>query len=574
MNRFSSERELINLLGEMRDEQLSPEKVRRLEELLIDHPERQRYYIEHAFLCTDLHFQYIGPTINDVMHTLGSQQDSSEELDFFRKVIEEDLALASSVIENKQEQTYAERKNYISKRLTRKNIFSFLLKAAAVLMFSLAMIYLDSLLKREKTKPQIVAMVSDSINAKWGNSASISPGSWLYADGMPLSLQEGLVKVRFDQGADVILEAPCEFKLLSTNKMNLNQGRLYAKVTPKGYGFTVVAPGCTIVDLGTEFGVIATTEGLSEAHVLEGQVELWEQTASGRNPTSYHLHKGQIGSFSREGKVHIESRPARSTAFIREIPQEITASIPGRILDLADIVGGGNGFGSGLLGWAIDPETGKQLDASLAAEWILERHRKEAKFGNGDYIPVTWSPYIDGVFIPHIENGEAQINSLGYRHSFTSFAGKFYCFAPVINGGFVNKNYSDPIVMQGITYGTKEHPAISLHSAMGITFDLQALRNHNPSLRISRFETLCGISETVANDKDWDRAGHGEVEFWIFLDNRLIEQFLLQEMDFRRIHLDIPEQTRFLTLSCTQGYSFEKDWSVFGRPVLILEPQK
>ena len=271
-----------------------------------------------------MHFQYIGPTIEDVLHSLWSHQNPSEEIDFFREIIEDDLALINSVEENQGEPTNNYREKHLPKQITRKDIFSFLLKAAVFLIFSFSLIYMDSLLKRERSRPQVAAIITESIQPKWaGVETPYEVGSWLYTGDETMRLQEGLVKVKFDHGTEVILEAPCDINFLSPNKMRLDLGRLYAKVTQKGQGFTVAAPGCNIVDRGTEFGVIVTKEGQSETHVLDGQVELWEEKPVGYSQTPYRLHKGQVGSFNEQGDICIEERHAQPLAFVRSLDPEM-----------------------------------------------------------------------------------------------------------------------------------------------------------------------------------------------------------------------------------------------------------
>lgn len=320
------------------EETITEEQVAELNAYIEVNPEARRFYMDfidvHANICqtVDL-FELICP--------------SSESEGILHEVVKKDLTLfairhdlieadavrekARSTAEKAFEKFMVERQRNQTDDLEKlrpktsipERTFSFLLKIAAILMFALALIYMDFLLKRKRPLPQAVAMLEESIHAKWADMETpFEEGNWLYTGDEPMRLQEGLVKVKFDHGAEVILEAPCEFNFLSADKMKLDLGRLCAKVSQKGHGFTVAAPGCSIIDLGTEFGVIVTNEGLSEAHVLDGQVELWEERPSGRGKTPYRLHKGQMGSFNRQGDVRIESRPAQPTAFVRSLDRE------------------------------------------------------------------------------------------------------------------------------------------------------------------------------------------------------------------------------------------------------------
>lgn len=88
-----------------------------------------------------------------------------------------------------------------------------------------------------------------------------------------LRLETGVAELSFDAGATVILQAPAEFAIEGRLESALRSGRMTCRVTPSGHGFTVATPSAEIVDLGTEFGVVAH-DGFSEVHVFRGAVEV------------------------------------------------------------------------------------------------------------------------------------------------------------------------------------------------------------------------------------------------------------------------------------------------------------
>jgi hypothetical protein len=97
------------------------------------------------------------------------------------------------------------------------------------------------------------------------------PGSQL--GGGFLRLRSGEVDIEFFSGARVTIEGPAVFGINSANRGILESGKLTADVPPAAHGFTIAAPGVSIVDLGTRFGV-ATIAGATQVHVLQGAVEL------------------------------------------------------------------------------------------------------------------------------------------------------------------------------------------------------------------------------------------------------------------------------------------------------------
>ena len=94
--------------------------------------------------------------------------------------------------------------------------------------------------------------------------------------GQTLSVHRGLLSIEFGCGATVALQGPAEFKVVSDKKGFLEFGNLTAKAPPEARGFAIETPTCTSVDLGTEFGMRVDSTGISETHVFEGEVVLFE----------------------------------------------------------------------------------------------------------------------------------------------------------------------------------------------------------------------------------------------------------------------------------------------------------
>ena len=79
-------------------------------------------------------------------------------------------------------------------------------------------------------------------------------------------------------GAQVVLEGPASLDLHSAWSALFHHGALKAKVPPEAIGFRIENPAVQIVDLGTEFSMLAEKNGAAEVFVIEGSVE-----ASGRD---------------------------------------------------------------------------------------------------------------------------------------------------------------------------------------------------------------------------------------------------------------------------------------------------
>ena len=88
-----------------------------------------------------------------------------------------------------------------------------------------------------------------------------------------IHIQSGEAQITFFSGAQVSLSGPCVFVLKSDFRAILMEGRLTAQVPQQAIGFTVHTPSGQLRDLGTSFAVNVEPDGVSDIHVLEGQVE-------------------------------------------------------------------------------------------------------------------------------------------------------------------------------------------------------------------------------------------------------------------------------------------------------------
>lgn len=87
-------------------------------------------------------------------------------------------------------------------------------------------------------------------------------------------LVEGIASIEFETGVTLLIEAPAEFRVVSTNLVELSSGRVSAHVPPEGIGFTIETPSAEVVDYGTDFAVEVGNDRSSEIHVFEGEVKV------------------------------------------------------------------------------------------------------------------------------------------------------------------------------------------------------------------------------------------------------------------------------------------------------------
>ncbi|MBC8350905.1 MAG: DUF1553 domain-containing protein [Planctomycetes bacterium] len=239
---------------------------------------------------------------------------------------------------------------------------------------------------------------------------------------------------------------------------------------------------------------------------------------------------------------------------IRRAASEI-GRLEGRAVDLADVVGGGNGFGAGRKGIGIDARTGKIQERSFG------------DLGNvqpGNFATCEFD-FVDGVFVPAGERTKISSTDL-FATGLPTNGGDAW---DMIRNGPVASQFS---TMLGETDFNKDgHSMIGLHANAGITFDVKAIRAAvwpaNSAPVMLRFSTVVGYG---------GRTVEPSAEFRILLDGKLLEHERLGRNDAVSVEFEIPPESRFLTLISTDGGNgYGHDQISFGDPRLqTLAPSK
>lgn len=411
-----------------------------------------------------------------------------------------------------------------------------------------------------------VATLTGSSQAVWSETAGLSKDNNRLYTHSTLNLLEGFAEITFDNQAKIILQSPAQIDIEDYNQIFLYSGKLSAVVPKSAIGFVVRTAAATVVDYGTEFGVTADAAGHTEAHVFDGKVEL----RSGSDPIRFaglmKLTKGLAGRVSETGQLSSEAMQAQPSSYVRRLPAKPTFGQPGKRMDLADLVGGGNGFGTGRECVGIEPISGKVLKELM----LVNR-----KLGYSHYFPVPEIPFIDGVFVPFGGDTPQVVTSQG--HTFDQCPATDGCYwieitnNPIasISGNAGGEALDVHLVrLGGIQFGVPMHPGIMMHSNTGITFDLDAIRASIPGVRIRRFTSMCGMSDTVIQQ-------NVQADMWVLVDGqkRQGEHFVYNRTShFAYIDVEIHDQDRFLTLMSTDGGDGNGgDWTFFGDPALELE---
>ena len=165
-----------------------------------------------------------------------------------------------------------------------------------------------------------VGRLSGAKDCHW-SGAAFRPGDDLHT-GQQLKLDSGFAEITFDSGAQVTLEGPAVLDLHSAWEAVLQRGTLKANVPSEAVGFRVTNPSVNVVDLGTEFSMVADEAGTTEVFVLKGSVETTALDAAGHEARPVVLREKQARRFARAGGDEVRDRESKFEKLMRKIALE------------------------------------------------------------------------------------------------------------------------------------------------------------------------------------------------------------------------------------------------------------
>lgn len=224
-------------------------------------------------------------------------------------------------------------------------------------------------------------------------------------------------------------------------------------------------------------------------------------------------------------------------------------------LNLADVIGGGNGFGTGKPEFGYDPASG---NVQVEKRGFLE------KISWNQYYPIS-AVGLDGIAVPDgkIDGVERRliVSSTGIEISIPDTSGA--CWDAVRNGP-VNSLHST--ILDGVDYATG-HTMLGTHANVAISFDLVELREASQR-QFTHFRSGVGYFGQTET--------HG-ASVSVFVDGmEVVKHERIGRQDGLKL-IDIPlqDQHRFLTLLITDaGNGIGHDQVCFIDPVLTLETAK
>jgi len=395
----------------------------------------------------------------------------------------------------------------------------------------------------QQSRPQGLAQVINGLAAKWEDPSTSTTRGTQLATGSRYLVQ-GIAQLKMASGAQLLLQGPCRFALNGRNKVHLTSGAIFASIPKKARGFVVETQDCTVVDYGTEFGIRAQAGAQTEIHVFSGQIMLKPNQALPGQAREISLKANQAAIVKASSPVKLKS--ANPAQFMRQLPKRHIKASPGKWLDLADIVGGGNGFGTGTTDQGINVATGEKTQSIGKATWDQQ----------GAFIMLMDQRYIDGVFSPNSRLGEVTISATGLVFPECPQADGCYV------GGVFNQIRQDSAASNAPDYSVLSHQCNT-----GITFDLDRLRTDNPGVAIQGLATRCRISrKTQRSDRTMD--------FWVLVDGKVRAHQHVRSNNRTETPISVvfDANARFLTLVTTCPGNTKDCWGIFAEPLLELAP--
>ncbi|AQQ08957.1 FecR protein [Sedimentisphaera cyanobacteriorum] len=426
------------------------------------------------------------------------------------------------------------------------------------------------------------ATLNKSIDAKW-SGANLNEGSRLYAQRETITLRGGIAEFETNNQTKVIIEGPAEFRFRGPSEVTLEYGQLYSIVEEEGFGFTVTTPNSKIVDLGTEFGVIAGKDGNTELHVIKGKTKLLSDN-SWINNTVMEVTENTACRVSNNSSS-VSKIALKEDFFARYINKENRVVWRGeKQLDLADIVGGGNGLGTGKYLSGINTKSGVYASNMIKFSSIYEN--------DSSYREVRGLDFIDGVFVPDKTEKAGIVSSQRHRFDkFTDTIGKYWI--GIINGA-VHPELANvkqhTLTLKGKSLDYPQNKAIFIHPNQGITFDLEKIRKAYEKQNIIRFSSSFGLSDSIfkpvnfkdnRNNSTSFQEGFPRCNFQVLVDGVLkhekTRQTPMDEPD--NFEIPISKEDSFLTVIVSSPVDDQIEnagllWAVLAEPSLILSSDK
>ena len=159
---------------------------------------------------------------------------------------------------------------------------------------------------------EFVARLTGSKDCQFvGTQTAFQTGSALQ-HGQRVEILSGFAEITFDSGAQVLLEGPAALDLNSAWDAVLVRGSLKASVPTEAIGFRIASPSVDVVDLGTEFSMVADESGATEVFVLKGSVQAGPVNSKNAGTGKVLLKEKEARRFAHTGMTEVADRERKA----------------------------------------------------------------------------------------------------------------------------------------------------------------------------------------------------------------------------------------------------------------------
>ena len=185
--------------------------------------------------------------------------------------------------------------------------YQFSLLAAAALIVFMFVMPNEKPVQTDKT----IAVLTKTEDCEWKDSSLPTVSGSKLTSGS-LNLVKGLATVKFNSGAEVVIEAPAELELINDMLCLVKHGTVMADVPDSAHGFTIDTPKAKAIDHGTKFVVSYNSENeKSLVEVIEGEVEVKAKNQS----KSEHFFEGHSAIINNDQMKRLETGGERQKIF-------------------------------------------------------------------------------------------------------------------------------------------------------------------------------------------------------------------------------------------------------------------
>ncbi|NDD37261.1 MAG: DUF1549 domain-containing protein, partial [Verrucomicrobia bacterium] len=220
---------------------------------------------------------------------------------------------------------------------------------------------------------------------------------------------------------------------------------------------------------------------------------------------------------------------------LREVTAEL-GRLTGEGLDLADMVGGGNGRGTGIKGAGLDLRTGNVVKDKLGYHRDIQVNRRQKP----EWPDSTTPKFVQWIFLP---DGKSPVQLANQTTASNLPPTSGHAWDAIRNGPL---NAQVSTTLADVDFASAGHSILGLHANAGVTFDLAEIRKASGFTKL-RFTAQVGFGASGT-------AAATRADFSVFAGQKLLFQRLkLRKDETARVDVALPDTVATLTLVATDG---------------------